>query len=114
MSKRSIVTEYVGISAISGSPAEETHHLIWGRSGALRTLADKDGLTIPLTTREHTGAAGGSVTERVHDNPAAEAMSKLAGQLAFEKEYYRLKLGLKKGEDPAREAFRKRYGQSYL
>ena len=24
------------------------------------------------------------------------------------------KLGLKKGEDPAREAFRKRYGQSYL
>lgn len=50
---KSIVTQYRDISAISGSPAEETHHLIWGRSGALRTLADKDGLTIPLTTREH-------------------------------------------------------------
>ena len=41
-------------------------------------------------------------------------MSKIAGQLAFEKEYYRLKLGLKKEEDPAREKFRERYGQSYL
>ena len=111
---KSIVTQYRDISAISGSPAEETHHLIWGRSGALRTLADKDGLTIPLTTREHTGAAGGGVTERIHDNPAAEAMSKIAGQLALEKEYYRLKLGLKKEEDPAREKFRERYGQSYL
>lgn len=111
---KSIVTKYLDISVISGSPAQETHHLIWGRGGALRSLADKDGLTVPLTIREHTGAAGGGVIERVHDNPAAEAMSKIAGQLAFEKEYYRQKLGLKKGEDPAREAFRARYGESFL
>jgi len=76
---KSIVTAYMRISAISGNLAQETHHLIWGRGGALRSLADKDGLTIPLTIREHTGAAGGKVIERIHDNPMAEHLSKMLG-----------------------------------
>lgn len=111
---KNIVTSYMGISTVSGVQAEEKHHLIWGRGGALRSLADEDGLIMPLTTKEHTGAAGGKVIERIHDNPMAEHLSKMLGQMAFEKEYYRLKLGLEKGEDPAREAFRRRYGQSFL
>ena len=49
---------------------------------------------------------------------AAEKLSKMLGQLAYEKEYYRSILesvdGLEEGEDPAREKFRRRYGISYL
>lgn len=110
---KSIVTSYMGISAISGVRAEEKHHLIWGRGGALRSLADKDGLIISLTTREHTGAAGGKVIERIHDNPMAEHLSKMLGQMAWEKEFYR-RMAVTGEEDPARTAFRKRYGESFL
>ena len=49
---------------------------------------------------------------------AAEKLSKMLGQVAYEKEYYRSLLEavdeLEKGEDPAREVFRRRYGISYL
>ncbi len=110
---KSIVTAYMGISAISGNPAQETHHLIWGRGGALRSLADKDGLTIPLTIREHTGAAGGKVIERIHDNPMAEHLSKMLGQMAWEKEFYR-RMAVDGSADPARRAFQERYGESFL
>jgi len=106
---KSIVTKYTDLSAFSGKKAEAGHHMVWGRYGALRDLADEDGLLLPLTNDEHDT---GKLSERIHDNSAAEKLSKIAGQLAFEKEYYRKKCGEK--EDPAREAFRKRYGKSYL
>lgn len=107
------LTEYTDISAFSPSPKECDHHLIFG--SGLRKLADADGLTIPLTHEEHST---GSVTGRIHDNSAAEKLSKMLGQVAFEKEFYRSNLEalqeLDEGEDPAREAFRQRYGISYL
>lgn len=49
---------------------------------------------------------------QIHNNSAAEKLSKIAGQLAWEKEYYHKLYGYE--NDPAREAFRKRYGRSYL
>lgn len=110
---KNIVTSYMGISTVSGVQAEEKHHLIWGRGGALRSLADEDGLIMPLTTREHTGAAGGKVIERIHDNPMAEHLSKMLGQIAWEKEFYR-RMTVAGDADPARNAFRKRYGESFL
>lgn len=64
---------------------------------------------IPVTAREHRT---GPIPERIHDNPMAEKLSKLAGQLAYEKEYYKKLCEM--DEDVAREAFRKRYGKSYL
>lgn len=110
---KSTVTEYTNISAFSQNPKECDHHLIFG--SGLRKLADEDGLTIPLTHKEHNMGQG---TEQVHGNRAAEKLSKMLGQLAYEKEYYRSALeALKetdKDSDPARKAFRERYGISYL
>lgn len=103
----SIVTKYEGISIISGYTRECRHHLIFG-SGR-REKAEEDGLWIPLLNREHNT---GRSTERIHDNPAAEYLSKLAGQLAFEKEFYRRQV-YSSDQDPARDAFRTRYGESY-
>lgn len=105
---KSIVTKYTEISAFSTNPKECDHHLIYG--SGLRKLADQDGLILPLTNREHNT---GAIPERIHDNPAAEKLSKMLGQVAWEKEYYRTKWndGV---DDQAREAFRKRYGISYL
>ena len=97
-----MITEYSDISIISGKPEEETHHLVYGYG--MRDLADEDGLTAPLTSEEH---------HFIHENRYAGKMSKIIGQLAFEKEYYRSRRH-DKGIDPARDAFRKRYGISYL
>lgn len=105
---KNIVTEYTELSAFSPRPRECDHHLIFGNG--LRKLADEDGLILPLTNYEHTT---GPIGERIHENVAAEKLSKMLGQLAYEKEFYKKALGAGE-EDPAREAFRKRYGISYL
>lgn len=99
---KSIVTKYEDICAISGRRATEEHHLIFGRG--FKELADEDGLVIPVHREFHTGKHG------IHGSVAAEALSKMCGQLAFEKHW------VAKGdtEDEARERFRKRYGRSYL
>ena len=66
---------------------------------------------IPLTNAEHNMSSKGLIYQ-IHENPAAEKLSKIAGQLAFEKEYYR-KLCVV-NDDPAREEFRKLFSESYL
>ncbi|MBQ9437610.1 MAG: hypothetical protein IJU50_04700 [Lachnospiraceae bacterium] len=104
--RKSVVTAYTGISAFSPRQTEAMHHLI---GGSMRRLADEDGLTIPLTNDEHNM---GTPTERIHGNPAAEKLSKMAGPLAWEKEYYKKLCG--EEEDPARNAFMARYGKSFL
>ena len=103
---KSIVTSYEDISAFSGRPAQCTHHLIMG--SGLRKLADEDGLTIPLTHDEHNT---GMLIERIHGNPAAEHLSRMVGQLAWEKHKIAME-GCTEFE--ARESFRKRYSISYL
>lgn len=105
----SIITRYEGISVISGYPAECRHHLIFGTGK--RNLAEEDGLWIPLRNKEHNMAV--RKTEQIHDNSAAEYLSKMIGQLAWEKEFYRKKL-FSADQDPARDAFRTRYGESYM
>ena len=103
---KSIVTEYEEISAFSGTRADCMHHLIMG--SGLRELADEDGLFIPLTHAEHNMSKF-----CIHGHPAAEKLSKMLGQMAWEKEYLvkQLPEGMK---EEAREQFRKRYGISYL
>ena len=110
---KSIITEFEDISAFSGAPAECVHHCIFGRG--LRELADEDGLTIPLTNEEHNMSRFGQRWQ-VHDNAPAEALSKMDGQLAWEKHYIATKreLPFEGIEQEAREAFRNRYGISYL
>lgn len=107
---KSILTQYEDISVFSGMPKQADHHLVFGR--ARRELSEKYGLKIPLRHSEHNISDRGSI-EQIHGNPAAEKLSKIAGQLAFEKEWYR-KQAIKGAEDPAREEFRKIFGESYL
>ena len=105
---KSIVTDYMSISVLSGRPAECTHHLIYGNG--LRELSDKDGLVIPLTNEEHNMSL-----DSIHLSRYGGHLSKIIGQLAWEKEFYKElceKIGLV--ESSARDSFRKRYGQSYL
>ncbi len=105
---QSIVTRYDSICLICGRPAETTHHLVFGVG---RTRADADGLTIPLCNNCHNMAGG---MRMIHGNSMAEAMSKMIGQLAWEKQYYKDHAGEHGETDPARNAFMKRYGRSFL
>lgn len=106
---KSIVTQFENISAFSTAPAEAKHHLVFGIGK--RDLAEQYGLWIPLTNAEHNMSSKGLIYQ-IHENPTAEKLSKMMGQLAFEKEYYRKRCGEK--DDPAREEFRKIFGSSYL
>lgn len=72
-------------------------------------LSGSNGIKIPVCDDEHNMSGG---IRQIHNNSAAEKLSKIAGQLAWEKEYYHKLYGYE--NDPAREAFRKRYGRSYL
>ena len=94
---KSILTDYETICFFCGRPAEGEHHLLFGNG--IRKLADEDGLKIPMCSNCHTT---GKLTERIHDNPIAERLSKMLGQAVYES-----KIG-------SREEFRKRYGKSYL
>lgn len=120
MGKRSIVTRYENFSTFSGSPMECIHHLLFGRG--VRNLADDDGIWIPLLNAEHNMSSKG-IKYQIHENPAAEKLSKIAGQLAWERKYLADRLAECEGVghqssedwmDEAREAFRRRYGESWL
>lgn len=102
---KSIVTEYPDICCICGRIAEAEHHLIFGN---LRQLADTDGITVGICHEHHTGP--GRALDRIHDNPAAESLSKIAGQLAWEK--HAVAGGMTEAD--ARKAFMSRYGKSFL
>lgn len=75
----SILTDNKEYCFFCGASAECEHHLIFGSSN--RKLADDDGLKVPACNRCHNM---GDVKNRIHDNPMAEKMSKMIGQLAWE------------------------------
>lgn len=104
---KSVLAEYVEYCAFCGKPAEAEHHLIFGIG--MRGLAEEDGLKLPACNSCHNM---GAKSERIHGNPMAEKLSKMLGQIAWEKEYY--KGLLEEKQDPARETFRQRYKRSYL
>lgn len=105
MKTKGIVTKYNKNCAFCGRPCETEHHLLFG--GSIRRIAEEDGIKLPACDWCHTLNA---VKDRIHDNPMAEKLSKIAGQLAWEK--HDVAQGYT--EEEARERFRKRYGQSYL
>lgn len=106
--KDSIVVnmEYAEYDIIDGSPNAERHHVF---GGANRDLSDEDGLWIPLSSKHHRGKLS------VHMNKEIGALMHIIGQLAWERKWYKDKIkSLIDKDDPAREAFRRRYGRSYL
>lgn len=112
---KGIVTEYSEICIFCGRQSEAEHHLIFGTAG--RELSEKDGLKIPVCNNCHNM---GQKLCRIHENPMAERLSKMLGQAIWEKEWilangpYDAKSDSQQESKKAREAFRKRYGRSYL
>lgn len=91
------------ICAMCGRSAECTHHLIFG--SGLRKIADEDNITIDLCNQCHNLGK-----DRIHENPAAEKLSKMLGQALWELDH----VGYQKEREQARADFMKRYGRSYL
>jgi len=102
---KSIVTKYTEICALCGKPASDPHHLVYGRG--LRKLADSDYLVLSVCRNCH---------DEIHKNGAAGQLSKIAGQLAWEKRYVarQAEIPFEDLEEEAREEFRSRYGVSFL
>lgn len=102
---KSIVTDDMDYCFFCGRPAECNHHLIFGSSN--RQKADEDGLIVPACNRCHNM---GLTTMRIHDNVMAEKMSKILGQMAWEKQR------ISEGNTPqeAHTMFYRRYGKHYL
>jgi hypothetical protein len=95
---KSIITKHTDICIFCGAPAECEHHLLFGTSS--RNLAEQDGIKVPCCNKCHNMAV--KAVDRIHGNPMAEKLSKMLGQAIWEVNY---------GD---REAFRRRYGKSYL
>ena len=93
------------ICAFCGSPAECPHHMVFGRG--LRALADEDNLVMDMCNKHHTL---GDVKERIHDNPAAEALSKIAGEYKWMLD----RVADEAMQEVLIEEFRGRYGRSYI
>ena len=100
-----IVTKYNNCCIFCGRPTEEEHHLLFGRG--IRELAEEDGIKVPICDGCHTM---NPVAQKIHNNTSAERLSKIAGQLAWEKHC----VAAGESEENARELFLKRYGRSYL
>jgi len=94
------------ICGLCGCMAECTHHLVFGYG--MRSLADKDGLTMSLCNSCHNMAA--KPQNKIHGNSVAEKLSKMLGQAMWEKK------AVASGytEEDARKLFINRYGRSWL
>lgn len=98
---------YKGYCFFCGRPVfGEEHHLLFGKG--IRDKAEQDGLKVPICDDCHTT---GIKIERIHDNPMAEKLSKMLGQMAYERNII-----AEKGcsIEQAREYFRARYGKTYF
>ena len=94
--------KYAQYDIIDGNPNTERHHVFGGPN---RSLADDDGLWVPLTGKHHKD---GDIS--AHKCKEFQTLLHIIGQLAYEK--HLVANGI--SEDSAREMFRKRYGKSYL
>lgn len=113
--KKSIITKWMDYCMICGHPTEEVHHALYGSK---HKLADEDHLLMPLCREHHN-----FTKKSVHMNPEMKILSQQLAQLAWERKYLADKLaaddnlGHQSADDwmdEAREAFRRRYGESYL
>ena len=98
----SIITKYRSCIICGATETIHHHHLL---EGSKRALSDEDGLIVPLCAYHHNMSV-----RSVHLMPELNKLSKIIGQLAWERNY------CAEGHtvDEAREAFRARYGKSYI
>lgn len=103
---KGIITKYMQNCIICGNPNIQIHHGISGTANRIKS--DETGLIMPLCPYHHN-----SSKMSVHQNREMQILSKQLSELAFEKEYYRKQL-IKGDDDPAREEFRKIFGQCFI
>lgn len=100
----------MGLCVICGKMATEKHHLIFGQS--CRNLCEKDkaaGIVVPICRECHTTGK-----YRIHDNPVAEALSKMLGQALWERWYLTDFGDADRTSQQARDNFIRRYGRNWL
>lgn len=97
-----MITKYDTCVICGAAQTIHHHHLL---EGSKRGLATEDGLIIPLCAYHHDMSA-----VSVHLSPEMNKMSKIIGQLAWERNY------CAEGHtvDQAREEFIRRYGKAYI
>lgn len=106
--KQSIITNYMGYCLVCGSPNVELHHGIFGTAG--RAKSEALGIIMPLCPRHHN-----SSNDSVHMHHGMKMLSKQLSQMAYERNWYREHSAYgSREEDPARDAFRQLFGESYL
>lgn len=109
--KDSIIVDmrWANYDMIDGTPAVERHHVF---GGANRHLSDDDGLWVPLSYEHHQGMTS------VHHNKEMKVLMHIIGQQAWMMDYIinnkDLPFDFANIKEEAKEAFRKRYGRSYL
>lgn len=92
--RKSILTDNLEVSYLSGRPAECIHH-IYGGAGR-RKISEREGFIVPLTNAEHNMSNQG-----VHFNKKLDLWFKCLCQSIYEKTH-------------TREEFIKLIGRSYL
>ena len=102
---------YSDYDCLTGQPNVERHHVLMGQ---MRSRADEDGLWIPLTKQHHTEGAKPKPGVRcdIHHCELLRVMSQMLAQTAWEKDF--ILNNRDASEQEAREAFKRRYGRSYL
>lgn len=106
----SIITGDEAYCMICGAPGAVRHHAIGGIGK--RNLADEDGLYVPLCPSCHNMSQGKRPPGwgcDVHHCAKLKSLMNALAQASWEREYV-----AKEGEGDARDAFRQRYGKSYL
>ena len=109
MNYKTIITKYPNFCIICGRPANEGHHCPYG--SANHKIADSEHLIIPLCDEHHRN--GKMAAHKCHE---VDVLLHIISQLTWEKRYIAEKRGLpfEPIEDEAREAWRKKFGQSWI
>ena len=104
-----MITKYKGFCVLCGAPTTTTHHFLFGKG--IRPLAEADGIYANVCDTCHNMGR-----DSIHGNSVSEKLSKIIGQLAWEKDYIaqNASLPFEGLEEEAREKFRARYGKSWL
>ena len=100
-----MITDFEELCVICNKKATDVHHLIPGTSG--RRLADEDGLTIPLCRECH---------DRIHNDNKMLVLTKIIGQLAYERNYLinKYQLPFDDLSTECRVSFMERYGKGWI
>lgn len=98
-----MITEFKELCIICNRPATEVHHLIYGQG--MRAKADADGITAPVCRECHAD---------IHAGDPAAHLSRIIGQLAWERWYLTDYGDAERLDKEARAEFMRRYGISYL